>query len=310
MEKIMNRIHFFIFSSTSSGTRQFSISKKWFICLSIIFITGTLALGAVIPDYLWMKTIYIRDYFLKSKIITQEEELISQREQIGNFAGQINEMKKRLAFLNEFEKKIRTVANLTMPGHKEVFGVGGSLPEDLDTKLSINNQYSSLVREMHDQTNEILSASLSQEERFDYLLELLEDQRNLLSCTPSIRPVRGWVSSNFGYRTSPFTGKKEFHGGLDIANHEGTKIMAPANGIVAFAGRKGAYGNMIAIDHGYGILTRYGHLKETLVKTGTKVKRGDIIALMGNTGRSTGPHVHYEVRLNGIAVNPNNYILN
>jgi murein DD-endopeptidase MepM/ murein hydrolase activator NlpD len=142
------------------------------------------------------------------------------------------------------------------------------------------------------------------------LFETLEGQRNLLASTPAIRPSSGWMTSRFGYRTSPFTGRKEFHKGVDIANRKGTAILATADGIVSFAGQKGAMGNIVVIDHGHGLVTRYAHLSKALKKRGEAVKRGDIIAQMGNSGRSTGPHLHYEVQLNGVPVNPAKYILN
>jgi murein DD-endopeptidase MepM/ murein hydrolase activator NlpD len=163
---------------------------------------------------------------------------------------------------------------------------------------------------MHEQTRELTLASITQEKVFESLYEGLKSQRNLLSSTPSIRPTEGWLSSGFGYRVSPFTGLREFHKGLDFAGRKGTKIIAPADGVVSFTGRNGSYGKMIKIDHGHGIITRYGHLQKALKKRGEAVKRGDVIALMGNTGHSTGPHLHYEVLLNGLPVNPKKYILN
>jgi murein DD-endopeptidase MepM/ murein hydrolase activator NlpD len=122
--------------------------------------------------------------------------------------------------------------------------------------------------------------------------------------------VDGWKTSSFGYRRSPFTGRRELHKGLDIAAPNGSPIIAPADGVVTYSARKGLMGNMISIKHGYGLLTRYGHLSKMLKKKGEKVERGEIIALVGSTGRSTGPHLHYEVRLNGVPVNPEKYILN
>ncbi len=166
------------------------------------------------------------------------------------------------------------------------------------------------MREMHQQVDELNTASQRQENSFGSLLDKLEGQRNLLASTPAIRPTDGWMTSRFGHRVSPFTGRKEFHKGLDIANRKGTAILATANGIVSYAGRKGPMGNVLVIDHGHGMITRYAHLSEALKKQGEKVKRGDIIAQMGNSGRSTGPHLHYEVHLNGVPVNPATYILN
>ena len=127
--------------------------------------------------------------------------------------------------------------------------------------------------------------------------------------TPTIWPVRGWVSSKFGFRTSPFSGRRVFHEGLDIAARYGLPVRATAKGIVVFAGEKAGYGNIVTIDHGYGYMTRYGHNSSLTVKVGDKVEKGDVIAKVGSTGRSTGPHVHYEVLVNGIPVNPQKFII-
>lgn len=131
----------------------------------------------------------------------------------------------------------------------------------------------------------------------------------LLASTPSVWPTRGWVTSVFGSRDDPFTGGRVMHAGIDLAAAEGTQVVAPAAGTITQAGDNGGYGNFIAIDHGRGIVTQYGHLSRVLVKAGDRVTRGQHIGALGNTGRSTGPHLHYEVRLNGIPVNPRNYVI-
>jgi murein DD-endopeptidase MepM/ murein hydrolase activator NlpD len=141
------------------------------------------------------------------------------------------------------------------------------------------------------------------------LITHLEDQTARLLATPSIAPTKGWATSGFGYRTSPFTGNREHHRGLDIAGRSGTAVKAPSDGKVVYVGRKRALGNTVVIRHGYSIETIYGHLSEVLVKPGQKVERGEMIARMGSTGRSTGPHLHYQVEVNKKAVNPRNYIL-
>jgi murein DD-endopeptidase MepM/ murein hydrolase activator NlpD len=118
------------------------------------------------------------------------------------------------------------------------------------------------------------------------------------------------VTSGFAYRKSPFTNEREFHEGLDISARTGTEVIAPADGVVSEIGKTYGFGNLLIISHGYGLKTTYGHLSSILVRKGQKVKRGEKIALTGSTGRTTGPHLHYEVALNGVPVNPLNYILN
>jgi murein DD-endopeptidase MepM/ murein hydrolase activator NlpD len=131
----------------------------------------------------------------------------------------------------------------------------------------------------------------------------------MLKSTPSIAPARGLLTSGFGSREDPFTGGHSMHSGLDIATREGAEVVAPANGVIIFAGEKAAYGNCIVLDHGRDITTLYGHLQAMLVKAGDKVERGQHIGKVGNTGRSTGPHLHYEVRRNGVPVNPRRFVV-
>ena len=131
------------------------------------------------------------------------------------------------------------------------------------------------------------------------------DKRNqLAAATPSIWPTHGWLSSTAGNRTDPFTGEKDFHPGLDISADKGDPVYATADGTVVNASAAGNYGNLVVLDHGFGIETRYGHLSAFKVKQGQTVKRGDLIGLVGSTGRATGAHLHYEVRANGRILNP------
>jgi murein DD-endopeptidase MepM/ murein hydrolase activator NlpD len=140
---------------------------------------------------------------------------------------------------------------------------------------------------------------------------LLMDRSRRERVMPSGRPVgSGWLSSKFGKRTDPFTGKQEHHDGVDFAGKEGSDVVAVGDGVVSWAGKRSGYGNMVEITHGDGYVTRYGHNKEPLVEVGETVKKGQLIASMGSTGRSTGPHVHFEVLLNGKTVNPGKYINN
>ncbi len=142
------------------------------------------------------------------------------------------------------------------------------------------------------------------------LQELLQERQSILNATPSIKPVNGWFTSPFGYRVDPFTGRQELHAGVDIAAPIGTPVMSPADGVVSYIGYEAGYGKLLVIDNGYGVHTRFGHNSQIYVHLGQKVKRRDIISAVGSTGRSTGPHCHYEVRVNDVPVNPMNYILN
>jgi murein DD-endopeptidase MepM/ murein hydrolase activator NlpD len=137
------------------------------------------------------------------------------------------------------------------------------------------------------------------------------DKRNqLAAATPSIWPTHGWLSSSMGNRADPFTGKRDFHPGLDISADKGAPIYSTADGKVTHAASAGNYGNLVIVDHGYGIETRYGHMSAFKVKVGQAVKRGDLLGLVGATGRATSSHLHYEVRANGRILNPLQLLLN
>ena len=306
-----NRITFILLSGNGSRIRQFSYTKLALAAGAVFSVALIVGMGFLIQDYMRLQQTAAQVAKINEKVAARDAEIVHQKRQIEYFANEINQLKLNLVALDTFERKIRVIANLEKPdGQDNLFGVGGAAPEDLDTNASLRRDQSGLIRSMHDQIDQLEGASFYQEQDFTSLLDQLEEKKNLLACTPSIRPAKGWISSRFGYRISPFTGRRELHAAYDIANRDGSPIISPADGIVTFAAKKGAYGNLIMIDHGYGLVTRYGHLKSFDVKRGTKVSRGDVIAKMGNTGRSTGPHVHYEVRLNGVPVNPEKYILN
>lgn len=137
----------------------------------------------------------------------------------------------------------------------------------------------------------------------------LLDKESILKSTPTILPAKGWITSYFGQRLSPTAGYVKMHEGLDIGAPVGTNIVAPADGIVTFSGKKPGFGNFVQIDHGYGIETLFAHASKTVARAGQRVARGDPVALVGNTGYSTGPHLHYEVRVNGIAVDPLYFVI-
>jgi murein DD-endopeptidase MepM/ murein hydrolase activator NlpD len=142
------------------------------------------------------------------------------------------------------------------------------------------------------------------ETRLDAVRTGVERRRSLADATPSIWPVAGWLTSAFGNRRDPFTGGSDFHPGLDISASRGVEVLSPAMGTVSMAGWNGSYGNMIAIDHGHGIVTKYGHLSRFAIMNGQQVNRGDVIGFVGSTGRSTSPHLHYEIWVNGKLTNP------
>jgi murein DD-endopeptidase MepM/ murein hydrolase activator NlpD len=293
-----------IIPESGSWVRQFKFSRAILAvvgCLILLFVT---AVPFFVYDYWKLKTTLSCRHDL-------EREVADQRAQIQSFAKKINSLKSEIVAMRKFEEKIRDLADVEESVRGDaMLGVGGPTPAGLDPSIPLTQRHHSLVREMHSQVEDLEETLTVQKEALGELHEVLETRKSMLASTPTIRPTSGWRSSGFGYRTSPFTGRREFHQGLDIATRSGTPVVAPADGTVTFVGSKGPLGRAVTIDHGYGMVTTYGHLKKSLVKRGARVKRGDEIGLVGNTGRSTAPHLHYEVHLNGIPVNPSKYILN
>lgn len=305
------RIKIWFHSGATSDIREFSVHRKAIGSILLIAVLAIAGASFIGYDYLRLKKKSSNTAILIQSIEKQQTDIKSQRSQIQRFAHEISLLKKQIDNMAKFEHEVRLIADIKQTSDSSgLIGIGGIPKDELDTNIPLEQNHNNLMREMHQQINQTNLAAKRQALNFEHLIKLLDEKRNILASTPSIRPVDGWITSKFGYRTSPFTGRKEFHSGLDISNRSGTKVIATANGKVSYAAAKMYIGKMVIIDHGHGRVTKYGHLKKILVKRGQKIKRGDAIGLLGNTGRSTGPHVHYEVRLNGTPVNPLKYILN
>lgn len=282
---------------------------------------------------------YVRARLDTRELSTLRTETLVQREELERVQGELGDLQQRLARLRELEHKVRVIADLPRVStgrSTATIGVGGAEgevivdvePEDSDLPGSepepgaaqavapephaaLDDPSAPLaVRAARMQLHaEHLSAlAAAQETSLAELVDQLKGKSRRLASTPSIWPTKGWVTSGHGYRTSPFTGQRHFHAGIDVATRPGTDIVAPARGRVIFVGRKGPLGQAVIIDHGYGTRTTYGHTKEVFVHKGEEVERGERIASVGNTGRSTGPHLHYSVNVDGRSVNPMNYI--
>jgi murein DD-endopeptidase MepM/ murein hydrolase activator NlpD len=278
-------------------------------CIAILSIAFCTFFGFLVREYLHLKSIAREAEALESQLADQRELLQFQRQQIRDFAGEIHSLKDKVASLSQFGRKVRSMVELDgEAGDENLSGVGGSAPADLDACLDLEVRQSALLSRLQTQVTRLNQEAEIQHEKFSTLIGALEERNAILARTPSIYPVQGRMTSRFGPRKSPFTGKTEFHKGIDIAARMGTKVVAPADGRVKMARRNGGYGKMMVIEHGNGVKTRYAHLKKYLKKPGDVVKRGEAIAEIGNTGRSTGPHLHYEVRRDGVPVNPIDYV--
>lgn len=232
-------------------------------------------------------------------------EVQGERDQLAARADEVDasmrELRQKLDAFERRTAKLATLAGLDLPaagGQGQGIAIDGSAMSD-----------AARVSQTRGETEELLDRSLLLGRRLDTVENVLGEQSDRLAHTPSILPVHGLIGSGFSWRRDPFTGRRQFHRGLDLAAPEGTPVVAPADGIVVKTERHGGYGNVLYISHGDGIVTRYGHLHGYKVRPGQKVRRGDVIALVGNTGRSTAPHLHYEVLVGGKQVDPMKYVL-
>jgi hypothetical protein len=172
----------------------------------------------------------------------------------------------------------------------------------------LTSQLARVMLELEQDTRSITMNAELQAQSLDDLMLELDDKRNRLVSMPSVWPAKGWLTSRYGPRISPFTGRRQHHSGIDIAASSGSDIVAPARGRVVFVGRKGHLGNTVVLEHGFGVRTIYGHAKDIHVKIGQEVERGGLLASVGSTGRSTGPHLHYTVEVSGKSRDPLDYI--
>lgn len=234
-----------------------------------------------------------------------------QRTRIYELASKVDSLDNQLTRLRQFNKRLRIITGLESGTEDDTppLGIGG-VANDETTYPVLGNLEEVIIRRMNSELERLKTEADLEEISLQDLNKFVQDQRSILAATPSIWPTRGWLTSGFGIRISPFTGQKAMHEGIDIATKVGTPIKTSADGIISFIGFTPDFGKLVTIDHGYGITTRYAHCSEIKTKVGRRVKRGDVIASVGNTGRSTGPHLHYEVRINGVPVNPKKYILN
>lgn len=284
-----------------------------------LFIVVLVSAGYVAYDYRKRLKSAAEMNAIKGRIASQQEKISEQRDKIQTLTAKINALNIEMSTLKEHEAQVRNSTvnqaakngNLKKTGYDgEYISMGGPLPEDIHTDIDLKEKNNQLIDEMHSHVDRLKLASIDQGQEIIDLRQELEEKQKKADCTPSILPVQGRTTSRFGYRRSAFTKKREYHKGHDIGAPRGTPIVATADGMVKFSGRNGGYGKMIVIDHGYEYITRYAHASKLLKKKGDRVKRGDLIALVGNTGRSTGPHVHYEVRKKGVAINPKEYFSN
>jgi len=283
-----------IVPDAKANFKKFTITKKQ---LNIIILTSAIFIISFIL------LLFSNIHFLKAnanlkKLVPESKKLRAENE---SYKKVIMDISKKIEDFNLLAKKLKLMAGITQPADAfmENPGVGG-----LSNEEAIN-----LLGNDKNDSQSLYKSSEQLSKTFLLLEESFQKQYLLLASTPSITPVRGFISSGYGIRRNPFTLTTDFHTGIDISAPLGKPVVATANGTVIFASFKPVIGNIVIIDHGFGIKTSYGHLSKILVQNGQKVKRWDTIGLVGNSGRSTGPHLHYEISKNDNTINPLDYII-
>ncbi|MEE2678343.1 MAG: M23 family metallopeptidase [Myxococcota bacterium] len=327
----MERYSLIVVSGETSPIRRFDVGKdslrRWMRAGAVF--AGIVLIGLV--DY-------VRVRIDHSELNGLRERTVEQQARIDSFDSTVADVNEALLRVREFERKVRTIANLpgsAAAGSDELLEVGsdeGDLsglagggidvepvpasPRDRVASAAQNtagnsggaDQEADRVSLLQGRARLLARVAEQRQLSLQELVAELEDKHLRLASSPAVWPTDGWLTSRFGTRISPFTGKRQFHAGIDIAGARGTEVIATADGKVVFAGKKGPMGKTVIIDHGYGIRTHYGHNEALTVKKGQRVKRGSVVAKLGSSGRSTGPHLHYTVEVRGKAVNPLDYI--
>ena len=328
-----------IFRGSTAKPLRFSFPRKLVSKLLIVGVIFILADILVISHYV-IRTGEVWE------LSAFRAEALSAREQTGAFASAVDDLKKRLTSMRDVNQRLRVMLGIETPKKGDVAngrgGVdvpipdGNTLPasekipvndagaqhvSSVETSQSAPAGQTSLSVGSSGLTEQEMIASIkegidwlskeatTQEQSLQELSLAAEQKSSRWSATPSIWPVKGWVTSGFGPRVSPFTEKPAWHDGLDIGAAANAPVQAPAQGRVTAVGFDPKLGNLVKVDHGFGIETLYGHLAKALVKEGQRVKRGEVVGLVGSTGLATGPHLHYMVKVHGQALDPVKYIL-
>jgi len=286
------------------GVRTLHVSKR--LAVGLIVSVGLLA-GLVTA----LTVSYVRQDLAVGNLAQRDRQVRALRTEIAELESTIQRVEEQMAQNFQLQERANLIAGLgpldTLPGER---GVGGQEPPVTEGLMTSPDLDATRLREMREHLSRLLRQAEFQQDGYRHVLNVLQEDQRLRDTTPSIRPVRaGYLSSTYGRRVDPFTGDLAFHRGLDFSAPQGTPIYATAAGQVKRASRHGSLGNLVEVDHGNGIVSRYGHMKGFAVAKGDEVARGDLIGYVGSTGRSTSDHVHYEVVRNGRSENPWLYII-
>lgn len=287
---------------------------RWYAITSLLLIAGFLGAGLFFlgfeqgSDHTADRLINDTDHaltFWQREISSNRKFLRTLRTDfdadLATLSSKVGSLQAHIARLDALAERVIGVAQLDSMEFRLTDSPAMGGPESKPN----NPKWVALLDNLESLNDEIML----REEQLDALNVLLMDRKLKESMHPEGDPVtEGWISSRFGYRTDPVSGAREFHGGIDFAGREGVNVSAVGGGIITWSGKRWGYGNLVEISHGNGYVTRYAHNKKNLVKIGEKVAKNQTIALLGSTGRSTGPHVHFEVLKDGKVVNPRNFL--
>lgn len=271
-----------------------------------LFALMLLALAALVAGDVYLVKYYYNYKRMERELAEWEARGQDQNAQLVSLSDKVKALETDLARIRGFDDKLRRMVNLDQEP-RDVSPEGEV--KDFDKKYLPLYRQEMLGRKLHQFLGELRDQTALELARQQELATLVETAGVRLTALPTSWPVAGWIAAPFGERVSPFTGKKEFHKGMDIAAPVGTEVKAPGEGTVAFAGETDDGGFTVVIDHQGGLSASFGHMRDVLVTKGQAVAKGQIIGHVGDSGQASGPHLHYETRLYGVPVNPMRYIL-
>lgn len=297
-----------------SEVRRVQVEKRKVYAASLAVLGLLSVVLAVAVHYSFL----LHEAFTADELRVENERL---KTEVSALADRVEAVDAHLADVRRFDEKLRSMTDLRDDGRELAMGPLRQGETPLSPAAHSDHPFAvpaatadpvtrTITRTLLDSRLDGLEREAArQASSLGEMVDRFNRRDGLLPSTPTTWPAKGWITSTFGPREDPFTGERIMHLGIDLAAPEGAQVRAPAAGTITFVGERAAYGNMIAIDHGRGISTHYAHLSRVLVKVGDVVERGEHVGGVGNTGRSTGPHLHYEVRVNGVPVNPRRYVL-
>ncbi len=302
--KLKKSYTFLYIPEDHGASRQFRL-PRWLIVGSVVCLM--MGAGVAVLYGIGVKT---GNSWLPGGSRFQRENLALQSSLTG-LENQIVGLQDEMEDVFEVQNAMAAAINLpTMDAETFAAGVGGRGPLDFGVDEVPGLAAGTADSDLGQQLDQMLRQAKIQRQGYLAMIDTLSSREVVRAHIPSIRPTDvGWISSRFGFRKDPFTTKQTFHRGLDFSVRLGTPVRVTGDGVVLAVQQQRGFGRVIKVDHGNGVVTVYAHLSEQLVTKGTQVKRGDIIAKSGNTGRSSAPHLHYEIRIGGRPVNPLTYIL-